>query len=106
MVNLPPYSYNAYSKNEEQILREQIASSSFSQLRTKCKVVARKELEDAVEVSYEDPEQKIRTLRCRFLVGADGKKGVVRKHFLESRGIKQETGVYVSGFGAGCFDTC
>ena len=48
-----------------------------------------------MEVSYEGPDQKIRLLRCRFLVGADGKKGVVRKHFLESRGIKQETGVYV-----------
>ena len=64
-------------------------------------MVARQELEEAVEVSYQDQDQRTRSIRSRFLIGADGKKGVVRKHFLESRGIKQENGVYVLLHGDG-----
>ncbi|KAI8283045.1 hypothetical protein K4K59_007819 [Colletotrichum sp. SAR11_240] len=46
-------------------------------------------------VEYLDAQKSRRVIRGQWLVGADGKTGIVRKHFLEpTAGIKQEAGVY------------
>ncbi|KAI8155862.1 3-(3-hydroxy-phenyl)propionate/3-hydroxycinnamic acid hydroxylase [Colletotrichum sp. SAR 10_70] len=46
-------------------------------------------------VEYLDSQKSRRVIRGQWLVGADGKTGIVRKHFLEpTAGIKQEAGVY------------
>ncbi|KAI8281956.1 3-(3-hydroxy-phenyl)propionate/3-hydroxycinnamic acid hydroxylase [Colletotrichum sp. SAR 10_98] len=46
-------------------------------------------------VEYLDAQKSRRVIGGQWLVGADGKTGIVRKHFLEpTAGIKQEAGVY------------
>ncbi|KAI8176867.1 hypothetical protein K4K48_004435 [Colletotrichum sp. SAR 10_66] len=46
-------------------------------------------------VEYLNSQSSRRVIRGQWLVGADGKTGIVRKHFLEpTAGIKQEAGVY------------
>ena len=46
-------------------------------------------------VGYVDQQQVENYIECSCLIGADGKKGVVRKRFLEPEaGIKQEEGTY------------
>jgi 2-polyprenyl-6-methoxyphenol hydroxylase-like FAD-dependent oxidoreductase len=63
-------------------------------LRSGCEVVDRVEDGDGVTVTYCDRNRAHHTIRANWLVGADGKKGVVRKKFLEPHGIKQVTGLY------------
>ena len=44
-------------------------------------------------IRYKDQDGSARSVRCSWLVGADGKKGVVRKYFLEpSAGVKHVDG--------------
>ncbi|KAJ4350317.1 uncharacterized protein N0V89_008938 [Didymosphaeria variabile] len=65
-------------------------------LREGCTVVGRSS-EDPPIVEYEDDnaQGEKRQIQCQWLVGADGKTGIVRKHFLEPRaGIRQEEGTY------------
>lgn len=51
--------------------------------------------EDPPTIEYVDHDNKAHRLTSQWLVGADGKAGVVRKHFLEpSAGIRQEYGTY------------
>jgi 2-polyprenyl-6-methoxyphenol hydroxylase-like FAD-dependent oxidoreductase len=66
-------------------------------------VVQRVEETDAVIVEYKqsaegpyktDNRRYSQQLRARWLVGADGKTGVVRKYFLEPAGITQQVGKY------------
>ena len=54
----------------------------------------RTEEESGVVVKYKDKEGNICSIRTSYLVGADGKRGIVRKKFLEPEGIKQEVGLY------------
>ncbi len=69
--------------------------SSFCELRCGCTVVSRQELRDGVIVGYESRQGFKTSLKASWLVGADGKTGVVRKKFLESSaGIRQEVGLY------------
>jgi 2-polyprenyl-6-methoxyphenol hydroxylase-like FAD-dependent oxidoreductase len=57
--------------------------------------VSREELHEGVIVGYRDGSDSLKHIKCLWLVGADGKKGVVRKHFLEpTANIKQEVGLY------------
>jgi 2-polyprenyl-6-methoxyphenol hydroxylase-like FAD-dependent oxidoreductase len=74
-------------------LRELINASECAELRTECRVFSRKEFGNTVEVSYRDRDGATRTVECKFLVGADGKRGIIRKEFLEPLGIQQEVGV-------------
>ena len=46
--------------------------------------------EDQVYVEYDDANGDRRHLQARFLVGADGKTGFVRKRYLEPKGILME----------------
>lgn len=74
----------------EKHLRYVITGSKYSQLRSRCTLNAIEEDADWVYASYADNEGNNRRIRARFLVGADGKTGYVRKHYLEPRGIKME----------------
>ncbi|CAH0027255.1 unnamed protein product [Clonostachys rhizophaga] len=48
-----------------------------------------------IEVTYEEKGTPgTHVVRGKYAVGADGKRGFVRKRFLEDKGIKQETGRY------------
>jgi 2-polyprenyl-6-methoxyphenol hydroxylase-like FAD-dependent oxidoreductase len=58
-------------------------------------VTACTQKDDRVEVSYTKIDGNIAQLRGRFLVGADGKRGLVRKKFLEPKGIQQLVGMSV-----------
>lgn len=76
-------------------LRKLIEKSPFCTLHTGCEVVGREENEDNVSVQYLDRNSAKQELRASWLVGADGKRGVVRKIFLEpSAGIRQENGIF------------
>ncbi|KAJ5167113.1 uncharacterized protein N7482_005894 [Penicillium canariense] len=74
----------------EKHLQSVIKGSQHSQLRSGCTLKSIEEDEDWVYASYTDPEGNTRRIRARFLVGADGKTGYVRKQYLEPRGIKME----------------
>ncbi|KAH8655231.1 hypothetical protein BX600DRAFT_500470 [Xylariales sp. PMI_506] len=79
----------------ETALREKVNELPFCDLRVGCTVVDR-ELSDAdVVVTYNTVDGSSRSIRGKWLIGADGKKGIVRKHFLEkSAGIKQVDSAY------------
>lgn len=76
-------------------LRQLIEKSPFCTLHTGCEVVGREENADNIKVRYLDRNRAKQELRASWLVGADGKRGVVRKRFLEaSAGIRQEKGIF------------
>lgn len=57
--------------------------------------MGREEDSNGVTVHYLDSGRASRQIRAQWLVGADGKRGIVRKHFLEaSAGIRQEAGIF------------
>jgi 2-polyprenyl-6-methoxyphenol hydroxylase-like FAD-dependent oxidoreductase len=75
-------------------LRKAINTSPFCELRAGCKAISRTETPDHDIITYEKRNGPQENIKCSFLVGADGKKGVVRKHFLEpTTDIRQETGL-------------
>lgn len=78
----------------EDAFRRRIAETTCCDLRTGCTVVGRlSEVPPIVE--YTDAEGSTKSIRGKFLVGADGKTGIVRKRFLEpTAGIHQQAGIY------------
>ena len=62
-----------------------------SELRLGSTMVAIEEDEEWVRARYIDANGKERTVRSKFLVGADGKTGFTRKHYLEPKGIVLES---------------
>jgi 2-polyprenyl-6-methoxyphenol hydroxylase-like FAD-dependent oxidoreductase len=74
-------------------LRLEIARFPSLDLRSGCEVIGRTEEWETVVVEYKDRNGETRKVRTRWLVGADGKGGIVRKRFLEHEGIKQEIGL-------------
>ncbi|KIX01168.1 uncharacterized protein Z518_08893 [Rhinocladiella mackenziei CBS 650.93] len=76
----------------EEAMRNLVNASEFATLKTECEVISCNEFEDSVAASYKTKDGSTEKLKGKFLVGADGKRGVVRKHFLEGRGIKQVVG--------------
>ncbi|CZR44912.1 uncharacterized protein FPRO_14664 [Fusarium proliferatum ET1] len=78
----------------EGALRKAIEESKFCSLRTACEVVARSE-QDPPVIDFNDSQGRRQQIKGEWLIGADGKLGIVRKHFLEPTvGIKQEDGLY------------
>lgn len=72
-----------------------VASSEYCTLQSSCEVIGRDEHENGVTVHYLDSTKTPSQLHAAWLVGADGKRGIVRKHFLEpSAGVRQETGIF------------
>ncbi len=45
-------------------------------------------------MTYKSTDGTTRSIKASWLVGADGKKGVVRKHFLEKSGVRQVEATY------------
>ena len=78
----------------EDAIRQAVAKSRLCELRSNSTVSSLQELEDGVIVHYQGIKGDPKQLKCSFLVGADGKRGVIRKRFLEPvAGIKQEVGI-------------
>jgi len=80
----------------EAALRNALVSrSKYCTLRQGCEVIARPSTVPPIVEYIETATKQKKQLKGLFLVGADGKMGVVRKHFLEPEvGIKQVAGVY------------
>ncbi|KAL9562882.1 hypothetical protein ACKAV7_013068 [Fusarium commune] len=76
----------------EEELRSLLQSSEYTQLRTECTVTSCREGVDSMEVSFTTGDGTSTDLRGKYLVGADGKRGIVRKEFLEPRGVEQAEG--------------
>ncbi len=74
----------------ERYLRSIIAQDSHSDIRVGCTIISVEEDEDWVYVVYQDESGTERHVRSKFLVGADGKKGYVRKNYLEPKGVRMD----------------
>ena len=75
-------------------MREAADQSEYCTIREGCRVVSRP-CEDPPTVEYIDRDGEKRQIQGEWLIGADGKVGIVRKHFLEpTAGIIQEEGKY------------
>lgn len=75
-------------------MRNKVQESTWCTLRTGCTVTSRL-VDDPPTIEYSDQHGELHHISGQWLVGADGKVGVVRKHFLEpTAGIKQEDGTY------------
>ncbi|KAJ6037210.1 hypothetical protein N7540_001489 [Penicillium herquei] len=76
-------------------LRDLVMASEFCTLRSSCEVVGHEQNVEGVIVHYIDSDEKPSQVHGLYLIGADGKRGIVRKCFLEkSAGIRQETGIF------------
>jgi len=74
----------------ERAIRDSIADSSYSQFRSKCLVTNISEDEGSVIVQFTDADGQPQSIQSKFLVGADGKTGYVRKKYLEPKGITMD----------------
>jgi 2-polyprenyl-6-methoxyphenol hydroxylase-like FAD-dependent oxidoreductase len=71
-----------------------LEASDYCTLRSGCTVVGRTS-ETPPIVEYDDVQGIRHQIKGQWLIGADGKMGIVRKYFLEpSAGIKQVDGLY------------
>ncbi|KAI0502930.1 hypothetical protein F5B22DRAFT_580901 [Xylaria bambusicola] len=76
-------------------MRKELAGSQYCELRCGCTVTGRKQDGAEIVAEYTNANGEAKNIRGSWLIGADGKKGIVRKHFLEpSAGIRQVEGVY------------
>jgi 2-polyprenyl-6-methoxyphenol hydroxylase-like FAD-dependent oxidoreductase len=73
----------------ERHLRNAI-DSDFGEVRSQSLVVGIEEDDNFVYVTYQTADSGSRTIRGKFLVGADGKTGFTRKKYLEPRGVMME----------------
>ena len=72
-----------------------VDKSRFCELRCGSCIVSRTETDDGLIIDYETQEGTTKHIKTSWLVGADGKTGIVRKQFLEpTAGIKQEVGLF------------
>lgn len=62
----------------------------MTDLRLACEVNDRVEDPEGVTVTYRNSTGAMQKIHTKWLVGADGKTGIVRKRFLEPEGVKQE----------------
>ncbi|GAP83802.1 putative monooxygenase-like protein [Rosellinia necatrix] len=79
----------------ESAMREKLVNSQYCELRSGCTVTGRKQDGINITAEYTDAKGQLRTVRGSWLIGADGKRGIVRKHFLEpTAGIRQVDSSY------------
>ncbi|CBF79156.1 putative monooxygenase [Aspergillus nidulans FGSC A4] len=85
-----------FQPNYEREIRNLIAQSysHTCEVRTGCEAIACEERDDHSIVEYIARDGSHQFVRTAWLVGADGKRGVVRKRFLEPQGIRQVDGFY------------
>lgn len=89
------FSSNRRICNKELALRDLVTISEYCTLQSSCEVVAHEPDEEGVIVHYSDRDGKPCQIHALYLIGADGKRGIVRKHFLEkSAGVRQEAGIF------------
>lgn len=74
----------------EEHLRAQIRARGIAKMNVGARVTSIWEDDDWVYATYTDVSNRNRTVRGRFLIGADGKTGFTRKQYLEPRGVKME----------------
>lgn len=74
----------------ERCLRDAMAASKYCELRSGCEITGLSEDEMGTVCEYKDSKGKVRRIRSRFFVGADGKTGFTRKQYLEPKGILME----------------
>ncbi|KAJ5303520.1 hypothetical protein N7476_010319 [Penicillium atrosanguineum] len=74
----------------ERCLRDAMAVSKLSELRSGCEITGLSEDEKGTVCEYKDINGGIRHIRSRFFIGADGKTGFTRKQYLEPKGILME----------------
>lgn len=76
-------------------MREKVMASEYCELRCGCTVTGRKQDGADIIVEYTDAKGQPGAVRGSWLIGADGKRGIVRKHFLEpTAGIRQVDSAY------------
>ena len=63
---------------------------TVAELRSGSTVVAIEEDDKSIFVHYESAQRGRHMIKAKFLVGADGKTGFVRKKYLEPKGITME----------------
>ena len=79
----------------EKAMEQHIRQSSFCTLKRGCLAEALESEGASNVLTYTDEFGQQRKIRSQWLVGADGKKGIVRKQFLERQaGIRQADGVF------------
>lgn len=71
----------------ERAIRDSMFDNSYSEMRSSCLVTGISEDNERVTVHYINAQGQATSIRSRFLVGADGKTGYVRKKYLEPLGI-------------------
>lgn len=82
-----------FQPNYEREIRNLLKTIPSCDLRTGCEVLSRDEAGGITTITYITSTAERRTIQTQWLVGADGKRGVVRKRFLEPEGIRQVDGV-------------
>ncbi|KAM0460205.1 hypothetical protein ACHAPV_004994 [Trichoderma viride] len=71
----------------EKHLRSQMKALDVAEIHLGAHITSIYEDEDWVYARYTDESNQTRTVRGRFLIGADGKTGFTRKQYLEPQGI-------------------
>jgi len=79
----------------ERILRDLIEASEYAELRLGSEGESIEEVGEKVQVKYRSRDGSRKQVSGSFLIGADGKRGFVRKGYLEAKGIRQEVGMCV-----------
>lgn len=74
----------------ERNIREAGSRFPSSRLRLGSTITAIEEDDQGVLATYRSDDGRARQIRGKFLVGADGKTGFTRKHYLEPKGILLE----------------
>lgn len=105
-LSAPPFMQFDYSTSEggtghvgfichkqpalEYNIRRALKATSHSQLRTSCTLTSIWEDNDFAYAEYVDKDGQRRRVRSKFFVGADGKTGYTRKHYMEPQGISMD----------------
>ncbi|KAK3055463.1 hypothetical protein LTR09_003383 [Extremus antarcticus] len=79
----------------EAALADLIEKSEYCTLRRGSTVETRDTHDNSITIGFRDESGAICSVSCNWLIAADGKRGTVRKHFLEATaGIRQENSRY------------
>ncbi|KAM6529230.1 hypothetical protein FALCPG4_007377 [Fusarium falciforme] len=90
---LPP-AFVLLQPELEKEFRRSIQASEYAELRLNCTVTGIREVDGGVQAIYQREDGKTVDIHGKHLVGADGKRGYVRKGYLEAKGIQQLQGLY------------
>lgn len=72
-----------------------VEQTAYCHLERGCTVDGRTSHDNSIIISYTSADGSRESITSSWVIGADGKKGIVRKHFLEpTAGIKQENTGY------------